>query len=73
MAANVEEWCQDRYGSYSSSPQTNPTRAVGGAGRVNRGGSWYSSARDCRTSFRSTLVTSDIRSDDLGFRLVLSE
>ncbi len=73
MAGNVLEWCQDRYGSYSSSPQTNPTRAVGGAGRVNRGGSWYSSARDCRTSFRSTLVTSDIRSDDLGFRLVLSE
>ena len=73
MAGNVLEWCQDRYGSYSSSPQTNPTRAVGGAGRVNRGGSWYSSARDCRTSFRGTLVTSDIRSDDLGFRLVLSE
>ena len=73
MAGNVLEWCQDRYGSYSSSPQTNPTRAVGGAGRVNRGGSWYSSARDCRTSFRSTLVTSDIRSDNLGFRLVLSE
>ena len=73
MAGNVLEWCQDRYGSYSSSPQTNPTRAVGGAGRVNRGGCWYSSARDCRTSFRSTLVTSDIRSDDLGFRLVLSE
>ena len=73
MAGNVLEWCQDRYGSYSSSPQTNPTRAVGGAGRVNRGGSWYSSARDCRTSFRSTLVTSDIRSDNLGFRLVLSK
>ena len=73
MAGNVLEWCQDRYGSYSSSPQTNPTRAVGGAGRVNRGGSFFDPARDCRTSFRSTLVTSDIRSDDLGFRLVLSE
>ena len=73
MAGNVLEWCQDRYGSYSSSPQTNPTRAVGGAGRVNRGGSLADPARDCRTSFRSTLVTSDIRSSVLGLRLVLSE
>ena len=73
MTGNVWEWCQDWYDSYSSSPQTNPTRAVGGAGRVNRGGSLVDPARDCRTSFRSTIVTSDIRSSVLGLRLVLSE
>ena len=72
MTGNVWEWCQDRYGSYSSSPQTNPTGAVGGSRRVFRGGSWSYSARRCCTSSRSG-YSPGYRRYDLGLRLVLSE
>ena len=72
MTGNVYEWCQDWYGSYSSSPQTNPIGAVNGSCRVYRGGCWVSSARNCRTSYRGRR-TPDFRYGFLGLRLVLSE
>ena len=72
MTGNVYEWCQDWYGSYSSSPQTNPIGVVSGSRRVRRGGCWCYSARDCRTSYRRG-NTPDFRYFDLGLRLVLSE
>ena len=40
MIGNVEEWCWDWYGDYSSEAQTNPTGASSGSYRVIRGG-WY--------------------------------
>ncbi len=52
MSGNVWEWCQDRFGSYSSGSQTNPTGPSSGSSRVRRGGSWGSSARGCRVSIR---------------------
>ena len=73
MTGNVWEWCQDRYGSYSSSPQTNPTGAASGSWRVHRGGSWCIKREEyCRLSIRDS-CSPDFRGDDLGLRLALSE
>ena len=72
MSGNVEEWCSDWLGKYSSSPQTNPTGPNSGSFRVGRGGSWFYRARYCRSSNRSGW-TPDNRLHRLGLRLVLSE
>ena len=72
MTGNVLEWCQDKYGLYSRSSQTNPTGAVNGSDRVFRGGGWGNDARSCGSSHRFHGPTGT-RLADLGFRLVLSE
>ena len=72
MTGNVWEWCQDRYGSYSSSSQTNPTGADSGSCRVKRGGGYAESACECRSSYRFGFAP-DIRGGNLGLRLALSE
>ena len=68
MTGNVDEWCQDWYGSYSSGAQTNPEGPSSGSNRVFRGGSWGSLARDCRVSFRSSSAPS-VTFYCLGLRL----
>ena len=72
MSGNVDEWCQDRYGNYSSSSQTNPTGASSGSDRVYRLGNWAFNPRNCRSSCRSK-GTPDFEISFLGLRLVLSE
>lgn len=68
MTGNVEEFCQDWYGSYSGSAQTNPTGPSSGSRRVSRGGSYDRHAPDCRITHRASyLQTGAGRS--LGFRL----
>ena len=72
MTGNVWELCQDWYGSYVSSSQTNPTGAVSGSRRVGRGGGYSGDARYCRSSYRG-IYSPDDRFSYLGLRLVLSE
>lgn len=71
MSGNVAEWCQDWKGTYTSTPQTDPTGPLSGMRRVVRGGSWNSySASDCRTTARSSNVP-EAKTNSLGFRIVL--
>jgi formylglycine-generating enzyme required for sulfatase activity len=68
MSGNVEEWCSDRKGSYSSSSQTNPKGSGSGSFRAIRGGSWFNYARYCLVSNR-LFCTPGHRDSDMGLRL----
>ena len=72
MTGNVWEWVQDWYARYSAEAQIDPTGPETGTQRVFRGGSWYSSARYSRVSYRDVenMTNSYNR---LGLRLVLDD
>ncbi len=69
MHGNVWECCNDWYGDYPTTHQTNPQGATIDSTRVVRGGSWYDGAEDCRTVIRGG-STPDYRFYVFGFRLV---
>jgi formylglycine-generating enzyme required for sulfatase activity len=69
MHGNVWEWVQDWRGSYASDTVTDPTGPHSGSSRVYRGGSWFSSARLCRSASRSHDAPGS-RAGYLGFRLL---
>jgi formylglycine-generating enzyme required for sulfatase activity len=69
MHGNVYEWVQDWYGKYASDTAVDPVGPSSGSVRVDRGGSWGSTARNCRSALRFLGVPGG-RVDDLGFRLL---
>ena len=71
MSGNVWEWCQDRYGRYTSGSQTDPQGPESGSDRVFRGGGWAYAARACQSALRCFL-SPDARSSDFGLRLLRS-
>jgi formylglycine-generating enzyme required for sulfatase activity len=73
MHGNVNEWCQDWYGSYPSGAVTDPTGPSSGSRRVTRGGSWLDSADSCRSARSGFDAASpDDQYISLGFRVVRS-
>ncbi len=70
MSGNVSEWCQDWYGDYSSSSQTNPTGPSSGSLRVIRGGGWFDDATYCCVALRYYGAPT-LAYYYLGFRLAL--
>ena len=73
MSGNVEEWCQDWFGYYSSEAQTNPKGPTGPTSdsyRVYRGGDWVFDEWSCRTAHRDR-ITPSFKYKNLGFRLAL--
>jgi formylglycine-generating enzyme required for sulfatase activity len=71
IAGNVWEWCRDWYGPYTGQTVQDPLGPTKGAGRVLRGGSFYSAARGLRTAGRVRDGPDD-RGGYIGFRLVFS-
>ncbi len=71
MSGNVWEWCQVWYGNYPSGAVTDPVGAGSGDFRVFRGGSWYFTARFCRSALRDW-YSPGRRYFNIGFRLAAS-
>ena len=69
VAGNVFEWCNDWYGSYSSSPETNPTGPASGISRIFRGGGWGMPWDFCQVGVRSGNPPDT--TNFAGFRVVL--
>ncbi len=70
MSGNVNEWCADWYGNYTEDAQTDPVGPESGLRRVTRGGGWFSTPTDCRTTVRNYDAPGS-RNYALGFRLAL--
>ena len=68
MHGNVWEWCHDRYDTYGTSPEFDPTGPDSGRIRVFRGGGWNVIAQVCRSAYRDWL-TPEARFNFLGFRV----
>jgi formylglycine-generating enzyme required for sulfatase activity len=68
MSGNVDEWCWDWYGNYTSDDKTDPMGASSGSERVWRGGNWNWSSMYVRSASRGS-DHPDYRSINCGFRL----
>ena len=71
MHGNGWEWCNDWHGDYPTTAQTNPSGATTGTNRVIRGGSYLSSAYQCRSANRDSSYPGN-RHHSIGFRVVLA-
>ena len=69
MLGNVWEWVGDRYGDYPGGTVRDPVGPNSGSPRVNRGGSWFNSAGNCRSAHRGR-ISPGSRYLHLGFRLL---
>lgn len=73
MSGNVFEWCHDWFAEdvNSGGIKVDPQGPASGTNRILRGGSWFFSARRCRSAYRGSIAP-DSRDRQIGFRVVLS-
>jgi sialidase-1 len=69
MSGNVSELCQDWHGYYGDDSITDPIGPASATHRVVRGGSWITTAGQCRSSRRNHEPPTAAHCD-LGFRVV---
>jgi formylglycine-generating enzyme required for sulfatase activity len=69
MLGNVWEWVNDWFGTYTGSPQVNPTGPSFGQSPVIRGGSYMHGSDAARSSARSTFYDANGAYHHLGFRV----
>jgi formylglycine-generating enzyme required for sulfatase activity/serine/threonine protein kinase/Tol biopolymer transport system component len=72
MHGNVNEWCEDWDGLYSSATVSDPMGPASGELRVFRGGSWKDWSGNCRSAARNKHSPSS-RGDLLGFRVAMTQ
>lgn len=70
MHGNILEWCLDWWSNSNGSNMIDPVGAVSGAIRILRGGSWRSSAHDCRSAMRCATKPSGCE-NYYGFRIAM--
>ena len=69
MSGNVWEWVWDRWGTYPSVAETDPTGPAAGDSRVRRGGGWNDTPSNVRSAHRNGSNPFN-RFTSFGFRLV---
>lgn len=70
MHGNVMEWCGDRYTMFRKDERHSQGQGNGNSPRVLRGGSWRSSAAECRSASRFREAPDEAYAD-IGFRVVV--
>jgi formylglycine-generating enzyme required for sulfatase activity len=71
LIGNVAEWCNDWYGTYTTTWLTDPTGPATGSARVERGGAWSQFVDAALASPGRGSYSPSSRGNTYGFRVVL--
>ena len=72
MAGNVREWVYDWFAPYPNEKVKNPAGPDNGVSKIPRGGSWYDTPDDTRSTNRGENLL-DYSRHKVGFRCAVSQ